>query len=323
MNLYSRFFLVAAMLALPAFSAQASIVRTVEKTFPVKTAGTLYVETQGGAIRVSPSSDSVVKVSARQKIHASTDAEADELLKKLELTMVQAGSDVRLSARYEGQRRGFRLGSRPPVQVEFVVSVPPAFAADVRTSGGSIVIGDLDGKVNARTSGGSIKLGRIGAPVDARTSGGSITLDSAKGDVDLDTSGGSITVGQVAGRADLSTSGGGIRIESVERAVRAKTSGGSIRAAIAGPLKENSELSTSGGSVRVTVDPAAAFRLDAASSGGGVNADGITLKIEDSNRSRTRLAGNVNGGGPLLKLRSSGGTVSVNADNPFNRNERR
>jgi hypothetical protein len=79
-------------------------------------------------------------------------------------------------------------------------------------------------------------------------------------------------------------------------------------------LQEECSLSTSGGSVNVTVDKTAAFRLDASTSGGGVDATGLTLTLESNSRDRGRLAGTVNGGGPLLKLRSSGGGISVRAN---------
>jgi hypothetical protein len=297
-----------------ALVAQARIERTVEKSFPVNGTGVLRVETQGGEIRVTPSSDSVVRVTAKQTITADTDAEADELLKQLTLTFEQSGNDVRVFAKYAAKPAGFRIRSWPPVHVGFVITVPASFATDLNTSGGGITVGDLDGKADVRTSGGGIKLGKMGGPVDARTSGGSITLAEARGPVELKTSGGSIFAGRVAGPADLSTSGGGIKIESVASSVRAHTSGGSIRASIAGTLKEECSLSTSGGSVDVTVDKAAAFQLDASTSGGGVNAPGLALTSERSSRDRGKLAGAVNGGGPLLKLRSSGGGITVRAN---------
>ena len=295
-----------------AVSAHAKIERVVEKTFSVSAPGLLRVETHGGAIRVTPGAEATVRVTGKQRIRASSETEADDLLKKLELTIEQNGNDVRVVSRYEQRRdRLFNFGSWPPVQVDFVITVPAGFATDLNTSGGGITVGDLEGKAILRTSGGAIRLAKMGGPVDARTSGGSIELDAARGAVELKTSGGNITVGQVDGPADLATSGGSIRIESVAGLLRAHTSGGSIRANIAGALRDECSLSTSGGSVRVAVDKAAAFRLDASTSGGGVDAEGLTITLEKSNRDRSRLAGVVNGGGPLLKLRSSGGGISV------------
>jgi len=314
MNTSLRFVFLAGLFAAPALVATARIERVVEKSFSVSGAGTIRLETHGGQINVAPSKDSVVKITARERIRADTDAEADELLKKLELTFDQNGNDVTATARYESQPLGFHWHSWPPVNVDFTVSVPASFAADVRTSGGAITIGDLGGKVAARTSGGSIKLGKIGAEIDARTSGGGITIDEARGAATLKTSGGSIKAGRIAGPADISTSGGGITLESVEGPVHAHTSGGSVRAGITGALKEDSSLSTSGGSVSVNVAKSAAFRLDAATSGGGVDAAGLTLTLEKAGHGRSSLAGAVNGGGPLLKLRTSGGNIVVRAE---------
>ena len=310
MNSLCRVFLFSALLATPVLAA-GRIERTVEKSFNVAGAGTLHVETQGGEIRVSPSGDRTVKVTAREKIRADSDAEADEILKKLELTIEQTGNDITARAKYERQPSGFHWGSWPPVQVDFIVTVPAEFATDLHTSGGGITIGDLNGKAFARTSGGGIKLGRMGGEVNAKTSGGSFALGSAGADVSLETSGGDISAGAVAGKADLSTSGGGIRLDSVGGAVRAHTSGGSIKAAIAGPLKEECSLSTSGGDIRVNVEKTAAFRLDASTSGGGVHADGLTITMEGGGTGRSKLAGAVNGGGPTLKLRTSGGSISI------------
>jgi hypothetical protein len=308
-----RPFLAAGTLAVTAATVSARVERTIEKTFTVTGAGTLFVDTQGGAIRVAPSNESAVKITAKEKIRADSDAEADELLRKLDLTMEQSGNDVTARAKYASQPIGFHFGSWPPVQVEFVVTVPASFAADLHTSGGGIEVGDLSGKISARTSGGSIKLGKMGAGVFAHTSGGSIMLGSAAGDVDLDTSGGNIDVGRVAGEGKLSTSGGGIKIEEVANKLDAHTSGGSIRATIRGPLKDDCLLRTSGGSVNVTVDKTAAFRLDAETSGGGVDAEGLTLTLESAGQRRNRLVGAVNGGGPLLKLRTSGGGIGIRA----------
>lgn len=301
--------LFAGLLIGPVAVAQARIDRVVEKEFAVAGPGTLRVETSGGAIRVVASADSVVRVKARQRIRASTEAEADEVLRKLELTIEQQGNDVRAVAKYERRTSGFNFGSWPPVQVDFEIQAPAGFANTLLTSGGGITVGDFAGKADVRTSGGSITLGRMGGPVEARTSGGNITLAEARGPVTLKTSGGSINVGRVAGPADLATSGGSIKIDAAESRLRAHTSGGSIRAGIAGRLQDECSLSTSGGSVRVAVDRTAAFRLDASTSGGDVDAEGLTLTLEKS--SRSRLAGSVNGGGPLLKLRASGGSISV------------
>jgi Putative adhesin len=310
MSLLNRFVTTGCILAALSATASAKIERSVEKSFQVQPGARLTVSTAGGDIRVAPSSDSMIKVVAKEHIRASSEAEADALLQKLDLVIEQHGNDVTATASYR-EGAGFHFGSWPPVQVDFVVTVPSRTSVDLKTSGGDVAVGDLDGAVRARTSGGEIELGKIGADIDASTSGGSVRLDEGRGIVKLSTSGGNISAGRVAGPADLRTSGGDIRIDSVENTLSAHTSGGDVKAVFAGPLKGDCSLSTSGGEVKATLGQGVGFQLDAATSGGDVNAAGLTITIDRGGPGKSSLSGSVNGGGPLLKLRSSGGDIVV------------
>lgn len=285
--------LVAGLLAVLPFSAQAKIVRTVEKTFTAQPGGTLRVETAGGDIVVQPGTGDQVRVVARQTVRAQTEAKADEILAKLELTLEQQGNDVVAKAKYPGS--GLRLGVWPPVSVSFEVTVPAQFNVDLRTSGGDITTGDLQGQIAVRTSGGDVALGRINGEVQAHTSGGDIELAGAVGPVKLRTSGGDIEVGPVAGPVEASTSGGDIEVRFES-----------------GPPADCT-FRTSGGDVEVVVAAAAAFQLDAATSGGDVKIRNVTVAVESGGFGKSKLAGKVNGGGPLLKLRTSGGDITVQA----------
>ncbi|MBS0630644.1 MAG: DUF4097 family beta strand repeat protein [Verrucomicrobia bacterium] len=304
-------FVAAGLLALAPIAAQAKIERVVEKTFTVQPGGTLTVETQGGDVRILTSKDSTVKVTAKEKIKAGSESEADELLKKLTLTMEQVPEGVSALAKYEKPVSGWRFGSWPPVQVDFIVTVPANYNVSLKTTGGDIKVPELGGKVYARTSGGDVTLGKIAGEIDAGTSGGDVRLTEGGATVHLTTSGGDIHVDRAVGATDLDTSGGDIVIKSVENTLHASTSGGNVTAGIIGALKGECRLSTSGGRVRVTVDNGTAFDLNASTSGGVVDATGLTITIEKGRVSRSKLEGKVNGGGPLLKLRSSGGDISV------------
>jgi len=306
MNFALRSFLSAGLLAALTLTAHAKIERVIEKTFDVQPDGLLRVETSGGNIKVDSHASNVVKVVARQKIRANSESEADDLLKKVELTIEQNSSGV--VARAKQNRSNW---SRNPVQIDFDVTVPTNYRAEIRTSGGNIEVADLAGKVHARTSGGNIVLGKISSDIDAGTSGGDIRLEEGAASVKLDTSGGNIRVGRAVGPTDLDTSGGDIVVNSVENTLRADTSGGNVSATIVGALKGECYLSTSGGNVRATIDQSAAFYLDASTSGGRVDAGGITITLDGGGQGKNKLAGKVNGGGPVLKLRTSGGNIDV------------
>jgi hypothetical protein len=289
----------------------AKVERTVEKSFTVQPGGTVKVATSGGNIRVEPGAADTVKVVALEKIRADNDAEATELLKDLELTIEQNGNDITAVAKYNRGAGSWFHGSWPPVQVSFTITVPAHFNAELKTSGGNIGVGDLAGRIEARTSGGDVKVGTIDGAVDAGTSGGNVTLVACTGDTKLHTSGGDVHADKIAGKADLNTSGGNVSVGLVENVLSAHTSGGNVRAAIGGSLKGDCTLETSGGDVEVKVDKTAAFLLDAGTSGGRVRADGITITLGSGETGHSHLSGKVNGGGPLLKLRTSGGDIRV------------
>ena len=292
----------------------AKIERTVDKTFTVQPGGTLRIETSGGGIKVEPGAGNTVAIHVKQRIEASTDAEADALLKSLTLTFEQQGNDVTAIAKYEGERTfsWFHWGSWPPVQVEFTVTVPATYNVNLRTSGGGITVGDLIGRVEVWTSGGGLHFGKITGTVEGHTSGGGIRLDACTGDVNLHTSGGGINLGPVSGNAEVHTSGGPISIQGIAGTVKGHTSGGGIDVAFSGPLKGNCDLSTSGGGITVKVDPKSDFDIDAHTSGGGVHTKlSVTVQGEVGNG---KLVGRVNAGGHLLKLRSSGGSIDIDAD---------
>jgi hypothetical protein len=84
-----------------------------------------------------------------------------------------------------------------------------------------------------------------------------------------------------------------------------------VDAGFQGPLKGECSLSTSGGSVQATVSRDAAFRLDASTSGGDVSADGLTITIDQGGIGKSNLSGDVNGGGPMLRLHTSGGDIRI------------
>ncbi len=292
----------------------AKIERTVDKTFTVQPGGTLRIETNGGGIKVEPGAGNTVAIHVTQRINASTDAEADEMLKHLELTFEQQGNDVTAIAKYEGGRSSswFHWGGGSGVQCEFKVTVPSTYNVNLKTSGGGITVGDLTGRVETRTSGGGLHYGKITGSIDGHTSGGGIRLEACTGDVKLHTSGGGIHLGPVTGNAEVSSSGGPISIEGIGGTVKAHTSGGGVDVAFSGPLKGDCDISSSGGGIRVKVDPKSDFDLDARTSGGGVHTNlPVTVQGEVG---RGKLVGRVNAGGHLLKVHTSGGGIHIESN---------
>jgi DUF4097 and DUF4098 domain-containing protein YvlB len=212
-------------------------------------------------------------------------------------------------------------------EVEYRVTVPEKFNADIDTWIGSIAVSNLRGEVTAHTSGGPLSFDGIGGPVNGRTSGGPITLTGGKssatvhtsggpikikdvaGDVDAVTSGGPISIEGNLGRVRAHTSGGPIWIKGASGAIDASTSGGGVTASLLGQPKEDCRLSTSGGGINVTLSRNAHVDLDASTSGGRVWTD-FSVPYSDE-KHQSELHAQLNGGGPRLYLHTSGGGISV------------
>jgi hypothetical protein len=143
--------------------------------------------------------------------------------------------------------------------------------------------------------------------VDIDTSGGSLSIEDIIGNVEARTSGGSINVGSITGEVRLNTSGGSINTETVSGNLDAHTSGGSINVTIDKQLTEDAKLTTSGGSITAYLMEDIQIELNASTSGGRVKSD-----FEVNGRVKKQsIKGDINGGGPKLTLKTSGGSVRI------------
>lgn len=207
------------------------------------------------------------------------------------------------------------------------MTVPKKVSADVDSSGGAVVIADLDGAVKADSSGGGVRISDIGGDVTLDSSGGSVKVERVHGSVRAESSGGGVSVTEVGGGAhlessggsivaqnvggdvDASSSGGGVRIDGAGGAVVAGSSGGPVKVSFAPGNAKGGSLDSSGGGVVARLDPSVSLEIDASSSGGAVSTDlPVTIRGKVS---RDTLRGTLNGGGALLKLRSSGGGITL------------
>jgi len=318
--------LVACALVLLAVSAaQASIDSNIRKNFNVAEGGTLIIDTDLGDIRVDPGAGGVsIEVVRRAK--TSSQSKANDLFKQFELSFAQEGNNVRVTGKYDHPFRWFDFFGND-LDVKFVVTVPSRYNLQLGTSGGDIHVGDLNGEVRAKTSGGDLDLAHIAGVVEVHTSGGDVKIAGARSGVTLSTSGGDVSVGdaaanvsartsggdieikRVAGNLAAHTSGGSIDIGEAHGTIDASTSGGSIRAHMAQRPGGDSTLKTSGGGITLTVAPSVAIDLDAHTSGGDIETDvPVTLL---GKQSESTLNGKLNGGGPRVVLRTSGGDIRL------------
>jgi len=317
----------------------------VRKSVPVSSATRLALNADVGTLRVQPGAGKSVEVEVYFHGDPPSQKEFDRMRHDFTLDVAQQGSDIRVNGVFHDGWEPI-LASWPIFfghhlcrnwqcleygswlrEVEYRVTVPQKFDAELETSSGPIFVSSLKGEVTAHTSGGSLNFDGIEGPVNGSTSGGSITLAGGKGravvhtsggsihvndvagDVDASTSGGGISIDRTSGRVKAHTSGGGIEIHEATGAIDASTSGGGVSASLLGQPREECRLYTSGGSINVSLGKDIHMDLDASTSGGRVWTD---FPVPSSGeRHQTELRGPLNGGGPRLYLHTSGGGISV------------
>jgi len=226
------------------------------------------------------------------------------------------------------------------IQVQDIVGNMDAF-----TAGGHIVAGNISGDAVLRSGGGHIRAGQIGGRAQLETDGGNITLKQAGSFVSVRTGGGQIDFGEVRGSVRAQTGGGGIRIITVSGPMEVESNGGSIcltrvagavQAATAGgniqawinpdaassagkvSLAGASQLSSGAGDIVVFLPRNLAANIDSLVENGGVNridADPALLlniqQIGNRGSGPVRAMGVLNGGGEVLKLRTTVGKIRL------------
>jgi len=174
-----------------------------------------------------------------------------------------------------------------------------AQGATIETGGGSIEVRQCNGKVKVSTGGGSVDLSDVGGPAEIETGGGSIRLSSAKGHVHAETGGGGIELYGVPS-ASAQTGAGGITVKLVNT----------------GAERADSDLETSAGDITVYLASDVAVNVRASvdmGNGHRITSDFSDIRIAsegDKWGPKTLTAeGSLNGGGPLLKVRTSSGDI--------------
>jgi DUF4097 and DUF4098 domain-containing protein YvlB len=181
-----------------------------------------------------------------------------------------------------------------------IASLGSARACSLETLAGNILVQQCGGSLKAVSGGGSIDLGDISGDVFAQTGGGRIRLNSATGHVIAATGGGSVELHKVARGAQVDSGVGAISVEFA----------GSPRSF------SDSYLRTASGDVIVYMSDGLPITVHAASDmtrGSGIMSDFPEIRItsEGGNYGPKSMfaEGALNGGGPVLKVRTTIGQI--------------
>jgi DUF4097 and DUF4098 domain-containing protein YvlB len=129
--------------------------------------------------------------------------------------------------------------------------------------------------------------------------------------LDLDTTNGGIDVNDIRGSHRIETTNGRINLARCAGDIEAETTNGSIRAELLDVTPGKAmRLSTTNGRISLAAPPTLAVRVDAATTNGSINTE---LPVSTTHAGRRSLRGNINGGGPELRLRTTNGSIDIRA----------
>lgn len=188
----------------------------------------------------------------------------------------------------------------------------------VSTGGGTVMVDNGNNAVEVETGGGGIHISRVGGALKANTGGGNIEIGDVGGAVIAETGGGSIRVNSARGQVRASTGGGNLELWGVGGGVRTETGAGSITVElVSGPFHDSS-IETGSGDIIVYLPEGMRVTVRAAvesCTGQGIVSDFSELKVHSEggqwNPHQVYADGSLNGGGPLLKIRTSNGSIQI------------
>ncbi|MBV8550940.1 MAG: DUF4097 family beta strand repeat protein [Acidobacteriaceae bacterium] len=157
------------------------------------------------------------------------------------------------------------------------VRVPRELAAEIHTGDGSIVLHGLHGALRVDTGDGSIQGEDLDGSLTAHSGDGSVHMRGRFDSLELHTQDGSVEVQAFRGSRMSSD-------------WKVETGDGSVHLALPHDLSADVELQTGDGSIHLDLP---------------VTVNGM--------RSEHELRGKLNGGGPLLRVRTGDGSIAVNS----------
>ena len=230
---------------------------------------------------------------------------------KIEVTHSADRIDVR-SVRPAGDFHG-SLG------VRYVIHVPRKTELNrIASSNGSIQVEDIEGRAELKTSNGRVRVESLNGMLTVHTTNGSIATDNVTGSALLDTRNGPISAERVCAGIEATTSNGSITVHFDDKATasstpsRFRTSNGKID--ITMPTRPKSEIraETSNSSITLRLPPDTSAKIRAETSHGEVRSDFMADGDETDRRGgRHTLEETIAGGGPLIDLHTSNGSIRL------------
>lgn len=271
--------------------ASPEIVETIDRSFTVDGTPEIYVRNVDGRIEVTAHTGSEVQIRAIKEVtRASSDSEAKRAADKVKVRIEQVGNRIEVEA--EHPKRLFSFGE-PNVVVHFEIRTPRRTNLDAKSVDGQLKVTSLEGDLRLKT-------------VD-----GDLHADGCSGSIVAEAVDGNLLLRELEGNVDARTVDGDLELDGKLAVVQAKSTDGDIviRVQADSAMTEEWSIRTTDGSIRLQIPDGFGADLDVKASDGDIETDHpVTL---EGKLARHQLQGKLYGGGHLLRIRTTDGSVEL------------
>ena len=246
--------------------------------------GSIRIHNPNGRTKVSGEDRQDVQVVAYKTARAESEEAAAELLDDIRVVFTETPEGLGLEV--ETPRKWNRRGG-----ANLCVSVPRETMLAVAAANGRIHVEGIRG------------------PVKARSTNGAARICDVVGDVMVATTNAKVSCACIRGKLMARSSNGKIEIDEHSGSIDASTSNGLIRACLEGVGKEGVQLATSNGRIVLDLPEEVDAEVDIRVDNGMIRNDRALEKTV--RETGGRVLGRLGLGGPIIKLRTSNGSISV------------
>jgi hypothetical protein len=212
----------------------------------------------------------------------------------------------------------------------------------LQNGGGNVTVERVNGQVTVKTGGGRVRIGTSGG-TSIETGAGNIEVSKCNGDLRANSGGGNLSLGDVYGSVVAETNAGSVRLASAQGSVRVITGGGTVELLKVGQSAQvetgagaitvqfvagrnrvqDSSLHTAVGDVVVYLPANLGVNMHASTelaNGKGITSafPGLAITTEGGNYGPKSMyaEGQLNGGGPMLRVRTTIGQIDIRRSQP-------
>ncbi len=279
---------------------------SIQKEFQIPMGKRLMIDLEtGGSLHISGWEKEIVSVNGAAIGCYPEDCTFD---------VSESDEGVEITSEFSNRRDSHRS------RIDLEINVPARFDLDIETTGGSIQIDKVEGKIEGTTMGGKLELSGLKGNLSMSTMGGSITLTDSVVDGKVHTMGGPVLIQDVTGDLKGSSMGGTVEYKNVKKKPGADETKETKMTTMGGDLDisdapSGANLETMGGDIHVS---SAADHVKATTMGGDIHIDAIDGWIDAHTMGGdvvANMTGNPSMGKRDVNISSKDGDIEVTLPN--------